>query len=231
MGAILEVLRQVGGRAASAEVYELIKEAKIAQAEDLRTVQRSGETRFVKEVRFARMELVGAGLLLKGGSGDWSLSDLGCRTVLTPSNARILVRSRRHGFSLPSGENVPGRNRRIPGPVPRAWTAIVERKLGVPACTYVMRFGDSDVWKIGFATNMRIRLACINAHVPVELIGLSWRTFLQQRWDSEQLAYNMEQRVLKLLSKHRTHGERVRCTPDAVAGAWQTALLSVCQVS
>src|ERR1700743_2312456 len=88
MGAILDVLRLCGGTAKSKEVYEILIAKGVARKGDITTIQKSGERRFSKEVRFARKELVEAGLLANDVEGIWSLSEHGWGTCLDPDTAR-----------------------------------------------------------------------------------------------------------------------------------------------
>jgi T5orf172 domain len=90
--------------------------------------------------------------------------------------------------------------------------------------TYAFRFGERDVWKIGYAQNLSDRLNDVNKHVPREVLGERWSiTTLQQRWPTQTEAYEMEQRLLGLLAARRTVGERVCCTEDELQAAWVPA--------
>jgi hypothetical protein len=66
---LLETLRAFGGSSTSREVYRWFKEQGIARPEDLAIIQESRDTRFVKEVRFARQLLYYAGLVAEGLGG------------------------------------------------------------------------------------------------------------------------------------------------------------------
>ena len=90
-----------------------------------------------------------------------------------------------------------------------------------------MRFGDSSIWKIGRTTDLGTRLAQVNDHIPVELLGQSWQVSLTHEWLTSVEAQAMEQRVLSYLSMHRTQGERVKCTKAELEEAWKASLLEL----
>lgn len=108
------------------------------------------------------------------------------------------------------------------GPVPSRWTALVMHGLDRPATTYAFRFGETDVWKIGWALDPSRRLAEINRHVPVEVLGVQWHAVLSSAQASPLAARELEQKLLGLLSGHRTTGERLLCAFDAMQEAWHS---------
>ena len=227
MGAILDALRETGGAASSKDIYEILVQIGIARTSDIRTVQTSGESRFVKEVRFARKELVDAGLVVNGAAGVWSLSLDGWRTCLTPEGARELVRLRRHGGAKRMlGSHKPAQvSGSVPtsGPPPSDWSKTVSRRSDRSAWTYIMRYGTTDVWKIGFATDVEARLGEINQHIPVEVTNCHWMHYARHPWPDSHSAFAMEQRLLKTLETVRTRRERVRCTETEILDAWRDA--------
>jgi hypothetical protein len=100
----------------------------------------------------------------------------------------------------------------------------VSRDVDAIAMTYAFRFGERDVWKIGYAQNLSDHLNDVNKHVPREVLGERWSiTTLQQRWPTQTEAYEVEQRLLGLLAARRTVGERVCCTEDELQAAWVSA--------
>lgn len=109
------------------------------------------------------------------------------------------------------------------GPRPVDWTHTVSHALGSPALTYVFRFGKRDLWKIGWTTDLKTRLSAVNKHVPSEVTGEEWVPALSNQHLTEEAAHAMEQRLLDLLEKHRTRGERVRCTEKDIRSAWSSA--------
>jgi hypothetical protein len=106
------------------------------------------------------------------------------------------------------------------GPLPVAWIGEVTRSARDEAYTYVLRFGERDIWKVGHTQNLAARLAEINQHVPHEELGERWGVVLHCRWSCSMEAYQMEQGVLGSLNSYRTQGERVRCTDTALKAAW-----------
>lgn len=227
---LLETLRAFGGDSTSREVYEWFKQQGIARAEDLVTVQESKETRFVKEVRFARLLLFYAGLIAEDVGGRWRLTPEGWDTELDQESARLLARrsSWKVGRSkrAPDDES-PASYRAVQGPTkgpkPRSWSRLVERDATGPASTYLMRFGETGIWKVGYAANITRRLANLNRHVPTELLGARWELYREHKWPDPDSAYAMEQRVLDALEPVRTAGERLRCATDVLLPAWESA--------
>jgi hypothetical protein len=111
------------------------------------------------------------------------------------------------------------------GPVPSSWSGTVARDANATATTYALRFGRRDIWKIGHAQDVTDRLADVNRHVPHEVLGERWSLAWRQLWPTQTAAYEMEQRVLTLLSARRTEGERVQCTEDELRAAWISAIV------
>jgi hypothetical protein len=225
MGELLNTLRALGGSGRSDHIYREFEDNGVARRVDVERRQLSGETRFVKEVRFARKELVDAGLILNGPGGLWTLSSEGWRTYLTPDDARAIIRQRRHNLQPKSGDTAasvladgPGPTK---GPVPGKWTGTVTRSMEGGRWTYVFRFGESDVWKIGFAEDVDARLREVNTHIPIELLKVQWCHFARQRWSTAAVAYEQEQLLLADLGWARTERERVRCTEAEIRAAWK----------
>jgi hypothetical protein len=222
MCGLLQALRAHGGAATSQQAYEFLRNNGIADSADIETIQVSGETRFAKETRFARLELVGAGLLRNRSGGDWELTSDGWRCYLTIDAARALVRMRRMGNHANIGTpRERGEVGPTTGPVPTSWTKLVTYCERAATWTYVMRFGDKDLWKIGHARSLVVRLRTIRTHVPAELIGENWELYLRFPWASAISAYRMEQEVLGLLKAFRSAGERVKCSEVELLGAWK----------
>lgn len=215
---MLEVLRASGGSLRSTAVFDRFKTEGYAREADLLHTQASGETRFAKEVRFARLELVEAGLVQHSEDGVWSLSDLGWATFLNFEGARNLINRRRHKKTF--GPIVKGIPQPTTGPVPTAYTASVVRTLDRTSWTYVFRYGETDLWKIGHTQNVATRLADVNRHLPVEVTAAIWKLYARQSWPESKAAYDMEQRLFAALASHRTQGERVRCDRECLTIAW-----------
>ena len=115
-------------------------------------------------------------------------------------------------------------NRPTTGPRPVAWQGETNRTTDQPAVTYALRFGDSDIWKIGHAVDLEKRVKEINWHIPNEIIADAWGPALQQKWPNQESAFAMEQRVLGRLSERRTRAELLRCPKSELERAWTRAI-------
>jgi hypothetical protein len=111
------------------------------------------------------------------------------------------------------------------GLVASSWSGEVTRDVGGQAFTYAARFGNRDIWKIGWAKDVMARCADLNKHVPVEALNESWRMPYSHKWASGEAANRMEQRVLENLDSFRSEGERVVCTEKQLVHAWTSTLV------
>jgi hypothetical protein len=111
------------------------------------------------------------------------------------------------------------------GPKPTNWSRVVSHDASVAGWVYVMRFGSTNIWKIGHAVDVADRLADVNKHVPSELLGYGWKCILRQRYPTQEQAWEVEQRTLRALDKFRTIGERVRCDENTITDAWTSAFV------
>ena len=102
--------------------------------------------------------------------------------LLDLPNPEIITRDSLHVFgtrSAPSATRPPQQEPEhtlsgswpTTGPVPTSWSAVVERNAEQPSFTYVLQFGDRDLWKVGHAVDLAARLAEVNKHVPHEVLG------------------------------------------------------------
>jgi len=115
------------------------------------------------------------------------------------------------------------------GPVPTSRTGESSQNADVMTQTYALRFGKRNLWKIGQARDLQSRLSELNKHIPHEVLAEAWTAHgaLVHSWPTAELAYQMEQRVLTLLTSKRTHGERMACTVDELTSAWLDALKGI----
>lgn len=189
---------------------------------------------FQRELRFARQELADGGILAST-DGMWRLADADLGAAMSAEDARCIIRDnrrRREQRREGATERVSGADRPIrpqgptTGPRPSQWKGMIVREDG-PASTYALRFGTSDLWKIGFASNVDDRLAQVNQHVPVELLGDGWRLELRLDWPNQEMAYAMEQEVLLRLFDQRTMFERVSCSRERLESAWEGGCVAV----
>lgn len=110
------------------------------------------------------------------------------------------------------------------GPVPSTWQGSAGRDINRAAYTYVCRFGQHRIWKVGHAVDLDARLKELNKHIPPEIIPTPWSYLFNQKWPSEKAAYDMEQRVLRSPQLQRTCGEMVRCDEEVMRVAWFSAV-------
>lgn len=150
-------------------------------------------------------------VLLDGRDADAVMS-LNAEEVEIPAS-EALVKARLLDKALNPG-------RPTTGPEPKSWEGSTGRDVNRTAFTYALRFGQTDIWKIGHAVDVKERLKQVNCHIPPEAVPERWNARFQQAWDSETDAYGMEQRVLRALAASRTEGERVRCTETELWAAW-----------
>lgn len=111
------------------------------------------------------------------------------------------------------------------GPRPTDATYSVTRSAQDTSWTYALRYGKRNMFKVGHTTNVGERLDAINQHIPIELGVERWEPMLQQKWETANKAYDMEQRVFALLSGKRSGYERIQCSEKELNSAWQAALI------
>lgn len=111
------------------------------------------------------------------------------------------------------------------GPTPSDATYEVTKTAQEPSFTYAMRYGTTEIWKVGHAVDVIDRLKAINQHIPIEIGATAWKVELQQKWPDAVTAHAMEQKVFQILEKKRTTGERVWCTQAELGTAWQQAIM------
>ena len=117
------------------------------------------------------------------------------------------------------------RQRAWGAPPPWAGRRNVEIRASQHGFTYLLRFGQRDVWKIGRSRDPASRLREINKYVPSEVLGESWEIAEQLQMPSEDAAHVMEQEILAGLRDFRLEGagERVLCSEKQVRWAWNSA--------
>ncbi|MBO9698037.1 MAG: hypothetical protein J7499_17725 [Sphingopyxis sp.] len=158
--------------------------------------------------------------------GAVELDEIDRAAVLALSRAEIPVRQVSAVAEMSRLSQALRLNRPTTGPEATSWTGVVSRDVSGDSQTYVLRFGRSNIWKIGWAKNAKARCDEINRHVPYEHIREQWSLTLVQNWSTGDDAYRMEQRVFSLLNGFRTVNERLRCTEQDVMRAWVSALKS-----
>lgn len=241
MRAMIDALQANGGSGRPGYVYAWLTD------NGLRRPQKAPEgidpeRHYEREVRFARQELADGGLIV---SKDhiWVLTAQS-EGGLTSAEARRIIRENRlrrdsdlarpeveiATSPLPIARTRELVERPTTGPRPTLWESMIVRVEG-PASTYVFQFQGSDLWKVGFASDLDERLSTINRHVPVEVVGRRWVKVLSRYWPSQEWAYAMEQELLKRLAVNRTMFERVQCPQDLLEAAWNQAEAAIEELS
>lgn len=233
--AVARALVAMDGSATLPQVYAWIEDNGLRRV--LHTPEgMTEEEHYRREVRFARQELLYGGLLVTVGN-RWRAVDMDLMLALTPDAVQQMIRQnnrdRRDKRTAPpssgpirAGQMASRQPTASTGPRPVSWSREVTRADG-PAQTYALRFGDTDLWKIGFASDARSRVSVINRHLPTELVDITWVLVRSFRWPNQLAAYAMEQEVLTILASERTIFERVRCSPERLASAWDQARAAI----
>lgn len=237
MLAVVEALAALGGQASLSATYSWIEQHTTLASRIPAKSKLDPKDHFEREVRFARHELANGGALISV-DGRWKLLHPEDAVLLSADDMRSMrrqnLRDRRlgHEESAPDGKpllSVGDRARSslqsgpTTGPIPSSWEGLVTRTHG-PAYTYALRFEESDVWKIGHASNLEKRLREVNQHIPIELLGRQWISVFDRFWPSSLLAYEMEQEVLRALTVDRTLYERVCCDREKIQHAWKVGI-------
>ncbi len=117
------------------------------------------------------------------------------------------------------------------GPVPSESITgyFVIRDPNRPASTYLLHFGNHDMWKVGWAHNPEKRCADINKHIPFELLeelpnlkGCRWTLHKTQKRRNARSAQRLEQAILRELKRKKwtTDTERAKCKENAILEIW-----------
>ncbi len=232
MLALVRALATCGGALSPPEAYEWIRRNTDLAGRMPGLTKLSASQHLEREIRFGRQELAEAGLLATVG-GVWRMLDAEA-AEMSPEQARQIMRqnTRRRRGAVDDEKNADfTRSMRYPlpkpskGPRPVDWQGIIVRETG-PASTYLFRFGESHIWKIGFAAHVETRLLEVNRHIPVELLHQRWVLIRSRPWGSSELAYQMEQRVLADFGLSRTVYERVDCSEEEMLKVWVAAMQS-----
>lgn len=136
------------------------------------------------------------------------------RVSQVPVGEAVHVEERRRSFN--NRRPRPGQ----PGPHPSEWSRQTAHVDG-PTATYLLRFGETDVWKIGISQNPSSRCSALNFSVPTEVLdGKSWTVADVCWWPNGASAYKMEQMLLLVLNGYRTSNERIRLPEGEVKQVW-----------
>jgi hypothetical protein len=93
-----------------------------------------------------------------------------------------------------------------------------------PAYTYAMaiRGAATESFKIGWAFDYRARQRTFNLAALPELGGIKYETRLEHLWDTAELAFKMEQQLLRQFDsvRHPSNREIVQVEGQALQAAW-----------
>lgn len=231
IAAVVRALAARGGSATPKYCYDWIAANTDVAGRLINKSTISDKEHFEREVRFARQDLHALGLLATR-AGAWQLLDSGLVDITLEEARQISQESARTRKNKPKPDEFEGADmadampQRVPQPTvgPKPWIGEyrASRTPG-PADTYAFRFENSNLWKIGYTSDIEARLRNINQHIPVELLGLRWLLVHTARWPSAHLAHAMEQRILAKLSKQRTVYERLSCNVEVLNESWRAA--------
>lgn len=105
-------------------------------------------------------------------------------------------------------------NQPTTGPVPREKGYSVSPTLVKDgfSSVYIARFGNTNIFKIGYGTSPRERLVEFNKHIPSSEVPEleDWSIFFVSAEMPVRAAYDAEQAILDILKDFRTVGERVK---------------------
>lgn len=96
----LEALKSLGGSGRPSEVMDYILKNyhELAGPEQMEILQKTGGTRFSKDIHFARLYLAQAGYIGSSHRGVWKLTEKGSTAVITPSDAIDISKRGRSQF-------------------------------------------------------------------------------------------------------------------------------------
>ena len=143
--------------------------------------------------------------------GVIELDSIDGEAVLALPLTEVSVRPSHAADEQTNLQNALIQNRPTTGPVASSWTGLSSRDVSGSAQTYALQFEKTNIWKIGWAKDAKVRCAEINMHIPHEHLNQQWKLVYTQNWASGDEAYRMEQNVLNQLDQKRTVGERLRC--------------------
>jgi hypothetical protein len=119
---------------------------------------------------------------------------------------------------------VPVKPSRAPPPTDSGYEVTREKKT---AFVYIFRFERTNIFKVGWAFDVELRVNDINQHIPSEVLDQQWGIFLWNRYADQWKAYHAEQFLLNgPLKRYRTTGERVQIREKELRRIWASALLS-----
>ena len=158
--------------------------------------------------------------------------------IIKTDNGYRLASERSSADTMRSGEgesDKPFETHSAPSaPLPKERGYIARYDPNRPASTYLLRFANSDIWKVGWAHNVAARCRDINTHIPTELLrrlpelddNPQWHIHKSHEWTNAQQAHAVEQAVLRALAERRltTRHERAEAKESVILAIWQQAM-------
>lgn len=237
---LVKAISQAGGSMLTWEAYAWFDDNGMRRVIE-RPTKLSPDQHFRREVRFARQILKDGGYLITRDE-RWTLISSDALLLTATDINQIIQENRKRSQSAASDalsqelhpdfarlDSALPRLQITTGPIPSEFSRIVSQVDG-PAFTYIFRFANSDIWKIGYASDLAKRVAQVNQHVPIEILDQRWTRKLETLWPSKIWAYHMEQEILTILSMERTAYERVLCPENRLLDAWELAQSSVAKL-
>ena len=197
---------------------------------------KNGALRFPKAVPMLRAwrfiepplltALLGRQLPRSATSGAVLLRDTEAKTVLAMTMKPVALPetnalSKERNLSDSLASHTPSH-----GPTPSAGSKsydIPERGFGH---VYGLQFGKREVWKIGNSYEPQRRADSFNQNIPAAVIGEAWHLVRHQRTASPELAYKLEQQVIKRLSAFSIGGEMFHCSSKTFEEVWDEVVIA-----
>ena len=106
-------------------------------------------------------------------------------------------------------------------PSDKGYGIVRERKA---ACVYAFRFANKNIWKIGWALDVKRRLSDIRKHIPEQIFLGNWKEFSTIECVDQFCAYELERRVLGEFGNRnlRSRGEMVCASEKEFSAVWNS---------
>jgi len=101
---VIKALKELGGSGTPSEVVEIVARLKSVSEEEQKETLKTGASRFVNQVHFARQYLVWEGLLASSKRGVWSLTEKGMQSVEISHATALEIFGRQHALHTSSYE-------------------------------------------------------------------------------------------------------------------------------
>ncbi len=100
----IKALKELGGSGTPSEVVEIVAKLRNVSEEEQKETLKTGASRFVNQVHFARQYLVWEGLLSSSKRGIWSLTEKGMQSGEISHAAALEIFQRQHALHASSPE-------------------------------------------------------------------------------------------------------------------------------